>query len=289
MLIRSILSFVIVALIFSACNPNKSAKILSDRDTAFDILTLNREGVVEYDIRTIKEVAVDPLNRKKVLAEVYIKYPDLNKTDNKLNKAVKGYISNYIEGILKENMNEEDTGKARNMISASKTFVRSCKSSILKLREEDPGYEDVWFCDITGNIEMQTGNYITLRFKYNCYTGGAHGNYGENYATFNLKTARKLEWNDIISDKEKFLILAEKRFKLVNGMATSVKLTEENGFFFEQNRFSLSDNFGLTSDGVVMYYAPNEVSPFSFGATSLLFKYYELMDYIQPSLFAEDH
>jgi hypothetical protein len=71
-------------------------------------------------------------------------------------------------------------------------------------------------------------------------------------------------------------------------MPASKSLTEDEGFSFENNKFSLSDNFGLTSDGLLVYYQPYLVAPFSFGATILQFKYFEISDYLNPSLFGEN-
>lgn len=281
------LSVVFVLSFAFSCNTGKKTGLANEQDTAFDALSLCRAGVIDYEIRTLKDVAVDPKNRARVMAEVHIKYPELQCANNKLQKAVKQHISDFIEGILKDNMNAEDTARAKTIKTASKAFIRSCKSNILELRKEDPDMDEVWYCDIIGNIEMQSGNYFTLRFKYDSYTGGAHGNYGENYATFNIKTGERLHWSQILADSAKFTKLAEARFKQVNGIALSKKLNADEGFLFDNDQFVLSDNFGLTSQGLVVYYEPYQVAPYAFGATTLLFKYFEISDYLNTALFSE--
>ncbi|MFM9944053.1 MAG: DUF3298 domain-containing protein [Bacteroidia bacterium] len=286
---KKVLPILGILLIFnnSGCNKTTPSEEVLQKDTIVDDLSLCREGVIEYEIETVKELASDPKNRSKIIAEVHIKFPELRCANTKLRTAVNEYITTFIEGNLKDNMNVEDTARAKTITTATRAFIRSCKANIADAKKEDPDMDQVWYCDVIGNVEMQSGNYFTIRFKYNSYTGGAHGNYGEDYATFNINTGKKLVWADLLVDKDKFSKLAELRFKQVNGMETSKKLTEEEGFSFENNKFSLSDNFGLTSDGLVVYYQPYQVAPFSFGATTLQFKYFEISDYLNPGLFGE--
>lgn len=288
-MIQKVLPFLGILLLItnSGCNKTTPSEQVLEKDTTIVDLSLCREGVIEYEIKTVKALAADPVKKHKIIAEVHIKYPELRCAKEKLEDAVNIYITNFIENQLKDNMNDEDTARAKTITTASKAFIRSCVANIADAKKEDPDIDQVWYCDVIGNVEMQSGNYFTIRFKYNSYTGGAHGNYGEDYATFNINTGKKLQWSDLLIDKDKFSKLAELRFKQVNGMEASKKLTEEEGFSFENNKFSLSDNFGLTSDGLIIYYQPYQVAPFSFGATTLQFKYFEISDYLNPALFGE--
>ena len=290
-MIYKVLPFLTILLIIGNGGCKKkitpSEKVL-EQDTTIDDLSLCRAGVIEYEIKTVKAVGTDPQNKQKIIAEVHIKYPELRCANTQLEDAVNLYLANFIETQLKENTNAEDTARAKTISTASKAFIRSCQSNIAKAKKEDPEIDQIWYCDVIGNIEMQSGNYFTVRFKYNSYTGGAHGNYGEDYATFNINTGKRLHWSDLLANSKDFLKLAELRFKHVNGMEESQKLSEEEGFLFENNKFYLSENFGLTSDGLVVYYQPYQVAPFSFGATTLLFKYYEISEYLNPSLFGEN-
>ncbi len=289
-MIQKVLPFLGILLLItnSGCNKTTPSEQVLEKDTTIVDLSLCREGVIEYEIKTVKALAADPVKKHKIIAEVHIKYPELRCAKEKLEDAVNIYITNFIENQLKDNMNDEDTARAKTITTASKAFIRSCVANIADAKKEDPDIDQVWYCDVIGNVEMQSGNYFTIRFKYNSYTGGAHGNYGEDYATFNINTGKKLQWSDLLIDKDKFSKLAELRFKQVNGMEASKKLTEEEGFSFENNKFSLSDNFGLTSDGLIIYYQPYQVAPFSFGATTLQFKYFEISDYLNPTLFGEN-
>lgn len=278
---------IILFLINYGCNKKNPAEQVLQKDSTLDLLELSREGVIEYDLKAYKTIGVDPKNSRKVISQVDIKYPELKTKDKKLKKSINAYVDNYIIGILKSNMNEEDTAKAQSINSASRAFIKSCKSDIIEIRKENPDWEQVWFCEIIGNVEMHSDKFFTLRFKHNAFTGGAHGEYGESYATFNLKTGKVLCWQDIIAQPDKFKSLAELRFKQVNGIPPFQKLSEEEGFFFENNTFQLPENFGLSSDGLILYYQPYEVAPYSFGATIMHFKYFEIMDYLNPGLFEE--
>ena len=257
------------------------------KDTTVNAMDMCREGVMDYDIKTVKEVGVDPKNKQKIIAEVHLKYPVLHCANANLEEAVNAYVETFIEDIIKSNIGEEDTSKAQSILLAAKAFVANSKTNIAELKKTEPDMDQVWYCDVIGNVEMQSGQYFTLRFKFNSYTGGAHPNYGEAYASFNMNTGKVLKWKDIISDSVAFIKLAEQRFKQVNGLDISKKLTEEEGFKFENNLFYLSENIGLTNEGLVVYYQPYEVAPFSFGPTKLLFKYFEINKLLNPNLFGE--
>ena len=288
-MIQKVLPFFGILLLLSngGCKKTTPSEQVLEKDTTIDDLSLCREGVIEYEIKTVKAVASNPQNRSKIIAEVHIKYPELRCANTKLRTSVGNYISNFIENELKDNMNAEDTARAKTITTASKAFIRSCKSNIADAKKEDPDMDQVWYCDVIGNVEMQSGNYFTIRLKYNSYTGGAHGNYGEDYATFNITTGKKIQWSDLLADADKFTKLAELRFKQVNGMPAAKKLTEDEGFSFDNDKFYLYENFGLTTDGLIIYYTPYQVAPYSFGATILQFKYFEISDYLNPALFEE--
>lgn len=269
------------------CNSSSPSKQLLNQDTLLEDLSLCRDGSIEYEIKTIRAIGTDSKNKKKIISEVHIKYPQLNAKNSQLATTVQTYVNTFIEGQLKDNMNAEDTAKAQTITSASKAFIQSCKSNIETAKMENPDMDQVWYCDIIGNVEMQSATYFTIRFQYNNYTGGAHGNYGEEYATFDIKTGKKLMWADVLIKDKKFIALAELRFKQVNGLNISKPLSEEEGFSFPNNKFALSDNFGLTNDGLILYYQPYQVAPFSFGATKLQFKYFEISEYLNLKIFGE--
>ncbi|MCC6722544.1 MAG: DUF3298 and DUF4163 domain-containing protein [Bacteroidia bacterium] len=286
MFYRTLWAICLVLIIFeSSCNNTDNKKNIITQDSIFEDLSLCRVGTIEYDIKTVKQIATSNTNKGNVIAEVHIKYPELKCANEKLKTNVENYINSIIQGLLKENMIDEDTTKAKSIKSASVAFIKSCKKNVEELRKHDPDDNQVWYCDIIGNIEMQSDNFITLRFNYDSYTGGAHSNYAEYWATFNINDGKKLVFTDVIIDSEKFTKLAEIRFKQINGLPATQKLTQSEGFMFENDKFYISENFGLTKNGIIIYYEPYQVAPFSFGASMLFFKFIEIADMLNPSLF----
>lgn len=269
-------------LLASSCRNTQDKKSTISADSTFNDLSICREGAIEYEINTVKQISTA---NGKVIAEVHIKYPELRCTNDLLNNNFKNYINNIVQSLLKENMNDEDTAKAKTIKTASAAFIKSCKKNIENYNKQNPDDRQVWYCDVIGNIEMQSANHITLRFNYDSYTGGAHSNYGEYWATFRISDGKKITLNDVIADNDKFLKLAEQRFKQVNGLPASQKLTQEEGFMFENDKFYISENIGLTKNGLVIYYEPYQVAPFSFGASILFFKYLEIGDILNADLF----
>ncbi|NUM32864.1 MAG: DUF4163 domain-containing protein [Bacteroidetes bacterium] len=276
---------IVIVLMGNGCK-NVSKKQSAANDSTFNELLLCRMGTIEYEIKTVKSVATSNADKKHVIAEVHIKYPELRCANNKLKYSVSDYINKLIQDLLKENMNEEDTAKARSIKSASSAFINSSKKNIENYQKLNPDdRQQVWYCDIIGNVEMQSNNYITIRFNYDSYTGGAHSNYAQFWATFNIGNGKKITWDDILADKDKFTKLAELRFKQINGLPLNQKLTQSEGFLFENDKFYLSDNFGLSKNGIIMYFEPYQVAPYSFGASELYFKYIEIAEMLNPTLF----
>ncbi|MCB9252012.1 MAG: DUF4163 domain-containing protein [Flavobacteriales bacterium] len=283
-----LLTFGFFLSIHSCKNDTEKKNILDHTDSVKDVFELYREGVVDYEIKSIKKVAADPSNKRKVISEIQVSYPKLKTRNEILNKSVKLYISQYVTNLLKNSVNEADTGNTQTIDLAIRAFLRSSKENIEKIKKESPEIDQVWFFNIMGNVEFQSDKYFTLRFKYDNFLGGTHGEYGQSYVTFNTKTGAILTLADIVSDVPKFLELAEKRFKQVNGLSTSIKLTEEEGFFFPNGQFRVYDNLGLCMDELIVYFEPYQVAPFSFGSTSLHFKYFEIIDLLNPKLFGEE-
>ena len=102
-MIQKVLPFFGILLLLSngGCKKTTPSEQVLEKDTTIDDLSLCREGVIEYEIKTVKAVASNPQNRSKIIAEVHIKYPELRCANTKLRTSVGNYISNFIENELK--------------------------------------------------------------------------------------------------------------------------------------------------------------------------------------------
>jgi len=70
---------------------------------------------------------------------------------------------------------------------------------------------------------------------------------------------------------------AELEFRMAKQIPPSRDLDDE-GYFFEGNRFKLNGNFAIMNKSLLFYFNPYEIGPYSLGATELELK---LTDYVK--------
>ena len=85
----------------------------------------------------------------------------------------------------------------------------------------------------------------------------------------------KLTLEDIISDKQQLTGLAEKKFREMKNMGETDSL-KDAGFWFDGNKFALSENFGVTETGLLFFYNPYEIAPWAMGSTELEIPFEEI-------------
>lgn len=75
--------------------------------------------------------------------------------------------------------------------------------------------------------------------------------------------------------------IAEKEFRKVREMKPEESL-EDAGFWFENNKFSLNDNFAITEEGLIFYFNSYKVAaPYAAGPTEIVLNYREFKHLIK--------
>ncbi|MDE6363853.1 MAG: RsiV family protein [Lachnospiraceae bacterium] len=128
-------------------------------------------------------------------------------------------------------------------------------------------------------IDNRVASFCSL---YNEYQGGAHGIYAFDGATFDVKSGKKLQLEDILSDAEGFY---EKAVSYI-----TQELEEHYGdeLFPEYQEVVEADTFGetpvcwyLDNTGIVIQYSLYSVAPYVAGAPSVTLPYDVFADYIK--------
>ena len=76
--------------------------------------------------------------------------------------------------------------------------------------------------------------------------------------------------------------IAEQEFRKVREMKPEQSL-EDAGFWFENNKFSLNDNFALTEEGLTFYFNSYEVAPYVMGPTEIVLNYEDFKHLIKEN------
>ena len=139
------------------------------------------------------------------------------------------------------------------------------------LLDDYPDYEFSWF--LIRDIEKiyEDSSIATLLFRESRYLGGAHPIDIRHFINLDKINHKELMLFDIISpDKEPNLTkYAEQIFRAVREIKFTGSLNAA-GFWFNNDKFMLSENFSLADEGLVFYYNPYDIAPFSMGSTQLL-------------------
>lgn len=118
--------------------------------------------------------------------------------------------------------------------------------------------------------------------SYYEYTGGAHGYYGFDGAAFDVKSGKKLQLEDILSDAEGFYD------KAVSYIIEELEKNYGEGLFPEYKEIVETDTFGgtpvcwyLDDTGIVIEYGLYTVAPYVTGAPDVTLPYDEFAAYIK--------
>lgn len=140
-----------------------------------------------------------------------------------------------------------------------------------------------WFLERNAFVLRSTPRLVSLGFVERSFLGGAHALETYQFQSFDVVTGEKLRLSDIVSEtrQEELRLLAERAFRKVRGLEPDADLTEA-GFAFDEDRFTLTENFAIDDDGLSFYYNHDEIAPYSQGATEVRLGYEELDGLLTP-------
>ena len=198
-------------------------------------------------------------------ARIDLLYPVVTKGEKALQDAVTAWTNNYLFSILEA----EETPKSSTLDDAAKAFFKI----------HDESKKEGGASVMTGGFEVSTGSevvfnngkYLTLAINGNAYLGGAHGSPTEALNTFDAKSGKILTWDDLVTDKAAVQALAEKKVRKERADVF------KEGFDFDDTfNFVLPANYGLTEEGLFLYYEHYEIMPYALGATEVTLTFAEL-------------
>ncbi|MDN5211655.1 DUF3298 and DUF4163 domain-containing protein [Fulvivirgaceae bacterium BMA12] len=250
----AIFSILIISIVSFSCtdssNKNNDEKIV---DEAVD-------GVVVYTAKSIRDEDPACSDAPEHCAKIIINFPeitDVPATLNKerLNKEIK-------KAILASALNPE--GKLNSIDKACKLFLADFADFKKAMQQQVPA----WSIEIDVEVINNDNNYLSLQVNENSYMGGAHPNQFTSFLNFDSRTGEKINLKALIKDTGKLEVLAEQAFRKTKKLADAENLSEA-GYFFEEGKFKISDNFGISQGKLLLYYNSYEIAPYSLGPTLL--------------------
>lgn len=161
------------------------------------------------------------------------------------------------------------------------------------ITEITAGYEDVlasfedytteWSLEISSDVIYQSPKFISLATSIYSFTGGAHPNSYLVYKTYDLQTGSRVTMNDLLIEgfEEKLNPAAEIEFRMNHEILPSSKLSDA-GYFFEEDKFVLNDNFAVMDGSLLFYFNPYEIASYAQGPDELQINLSDYKSLIKP-------
>ena len=141
---------------------------------------------------------------------------------------------------------------------------------------EFPDSEQKWFMEMDGRKSLVEADYFTMILNQSEYLGGAHSASFTQITSFNISNGNMIDIVDRYG-RAKLTKIAEGYFR-ENNKLTSDQDLNDAGFMFEDGKFVLPENMGLTAEGILMVYNAYEVASFAQGETRFVIPYSELTE-----------
>lgn len=235
------------------------------------------KGFLKYEMKSFSNTEGDSTLKIKGYAEVKLVYPEITEATNETVLSIlKNYVNNQILlALFKEGRYKKPEFLIENFLSEYKKF-----------KDSNPNSSLYWKLERVVNVAYSSSRFVCFKFVETSYLGGAHPNTNCYYANYDLTTGAKLELKDIFVEgfESKLFPLAEKKFREARGLKPSESL-EDAGYHFPDNKFRINNNLGFTNDGIIFFYNPYEVAPYSFGATIVELAYKEIEGLIRKEFY----
>ncbi|MEJ2104190.1 MAG: DUF3298 and DUF4163 domain-containing protein [Ignavibacteriaceae bacterium] len=252
---KSFLSFIIIislSSLLSYCGDTKSKSSLNKK--------LSYE-IVKYHKMSSGCDSVKNENCAEIKIEFpQIKFPENKVVEEKINQSITTLFSQDILGGT----------ESQNFDSLMNGFIQDYES----FKKEFPDSPQSWSIERTGEVKLNKGNIFSIDYTEYAYTGGAHPNTFVSFKNFNLNNGEEITLDELIApDKqEKLTAIAESEFRKLKQLKPEDDLGKA-GYWFEDNKFSLNDNFLITNSALVFYYNNYEITAYAFGPTELTIPY----------------
>ncbi len=259
--------FMALLLFTAACSPGNPEATSAPPPSA----------VVAFEMQTREMTYEDCIAGRGGCTYIRFDYPAV--VDAPVGTAVEA-LTSAIDSFLMAPRNQDEPPVSVNALMAR--FL----SDFAAFKASEPKSAQSWFLERKAFVLRTTPNLLSLSFSERSYLGGlgdAHGLLTVHYLNFDPATGARKVLTDVLKEGSlpDATSLAEGRFRQVRGIAEGTTL-KDAGFTFPNDAFALSGDFALRDDGLALYYNPNDVAPYSMGATEIVLSQEEVRGLLKP-------
>lgn len=218
--------------------------------------------------------------KNKNCAEIKIKFPKVTFT---VNKIVEEKINNSITEFFSQDIfGSTETSNFEVLMNG---FIQDYES----FKEEFPDVSQSWIVERSGEVKLNKANIFSIDYTEYAFTGGAHPNTFVSFKNYNLNNGEEITLDELFTlEKQQQLTKgAEQEFRKLKQIGPDDDLGSA-GFWFENNEFSLNDNFLITENSLIFYYNNYEITAYAFGPTELVIPYTKLKRLIDEKSILKD-
>lgn len=150
-------------------------------------------------------------------------------------------------------------------------------------KKEFPKAWQEWEIERKAVNNFNDNNILSCSFREYSYLGGAHPNSFLTFINFNLKSGEIINLPDLLIEgyQDELNNIAEPIFRKEKELTPEENLTEA-GFWFDDDKFSINNNFSIGKDGLTLYYNSYEITAYAFGPTELFIPYKSIKKLVKP-------
>lgn len=170
--------------------------------------------------------------------------------NNKLSSQINNEIDAQVMSVL--HLGQDKTVTAKTIEESIDLF--NAEYDIFKA--DFPDFSHPWEAQVDGEVMLQTPEIISLAMTSYINTGGAHGITNIRFLNFDSVTGKRLDNQDVITDRVGFESVVKTYFMDV--------ITKDHNLF-EPDVFILPENIGFNDAGIILLYNQYEIAPYSTG------------------------
>lgn len=169
------------------------------------------------------------------------------------------------------------------ILTGVEALAESASAQYRDLTRRFPDYRIDWYLERDAQVLADSGGIVSLRCTQSIFLGGAHPLTTVTLVNFEANSGRLLGADEVIDpgSEQTFTRILERAFRKARNLAPGVDLKSE-GFWIEPGKFPRSSNVGVRPDGLLVFYNPYEVAPYSMGPTEVFLPFSDLVGMVPP-------
>jgi len=293
------LSILVITLGLTACQKSDSKKAEPTVDQSAASQVTDTSMLLQGDTEKVKLTL--PECNGNTCPEFSIERLKSNQAfvDETIDQAILDNLDKMLD-IAQLSKAKKDADQQQTASQASASEVQANKTPVQQLQERVQPYANSFLemdkelktLGASGQITISLSPKIlnsdkplaTVVLNTSSYLGGAHGASAQTYFNFDLVSKKQVGLDQIIeaNQKAKFEKLAHDAFKT---WVIDSKLAESVNEYEQAWKFTLSDNFYLGKQGLILQYGEYDIGPYVVGLPRLIIPYDQLKGVLKSQYF----